>query len=278
MTSPTSANPLSADRRGFTLIELLTSIGIIAVLAGILLPVISRARVSGQRAALTAELRAISVALEAYKGDFNDYPAAAAGNLPLTGAASQYAFGSVLLARTLVANAPALAAVTPGNTNDDHYEDIYDGHDGPGFRTRPGGSGRVYGPYLPDTFRVINNQLVDRFDNPILYYPARPGPKPQINVASLYINNAAVSLFDYRYGEPKLSRDTFRYLMGDTNYDGRIDGSETAAVTDAPFVLWSAGPDGNGSTSPLIYGIDTAGSADEVARRAKKNDDVTTFR
>jgi prepilin-type N-terminal cleavage/methylation domain-containing protein len=53
-------------RAGFTLIELLVVIGIIVVLVGILVPVVGRARASGQSATCLSNLRQIHVAFHLY--------------------------------------------------------------------------------------------------------------------------------------------------------------------------------------------------------------------
>lgn len=60
---------------GFTLIELLVVISIIALLMGILLPVMGQARIQAKVVAVNAELRQIGMALEAYSFDNSDkYP------------------------------------------------------------------------------------------------------------------------------------------------------------------------------------------------------------
>jgi prepilin-type N-terminal cleavage/methylation domain-containing protein len=62
-------------KRAFTLIELLVVTAIIALLLGILLPVIGRARLQAKVLAVNAELRDIGMALEAYSFDNGDkYP------------------------------------------------------------------------------------------------------------------------------------------------------------------------------------------------------------
>ena len=59
-------------KRAFTLIELLAVIAIIALLMGILLPAMGRARLQAKVVVVNAELREIGMALEAYSFD-NDY-------------------------------------------------------------------------------------------------------------------------------------------------------------------------------------------------------------
>lgn len=62
-------------KRAFTLIELLVVIAIIALLMGILLPVMSKARLQAKIVVVNAELRDIGLALEAYSLDNDEeYP------------------------------------------------------------------------------------------------------------------------------------------------------------------------------------------------------------
>src|SRR5258706_12497100 len=60
------------DFIGFTLIELLAVIAIIAILAGLLLPGMSRAKQKGQRAVCLSNLKQIGLAFSMYLGDHAD--------------------------------------------------------------------------------------------------------------------------------------------------------------------------------------------------------------
>jgi prepilin-type N-terminal cleavage/methylation domain-containing protein len=65
---------VKAKRSGLTLVEILVVVGVIAILAGMLLPAISMVRRTAREAKQKVQFTAIDLALATFKNDHGDYP------------------------------------------------------------------------------------------------------------------------------------------------------------------------------------------------------------
>jgi hypothetical protein len=237
----------------------------------------------------------IQIALDAYRSDFQDYPRFAEPTVDQATQNNSYNGTWLDFKADRGARLLCQALISPGPAGNGYYANPgEDGADGPGFRIRrtiAGGgstgviSGKVYGPYLAaDKFKLESSmpnmqdaKILDNNGNPILYFPALPGP-PSVSLPNSFIYsmdpktyvagttvkplyNAYDNSEDTTTNKPLLSTADMQYLLGDTNNNGMIDSGDlpgAAAVTTQPYLLWTAGRDG-------MFGRDKNGKTDDVA-------------
>jgi prepilin-type N-terminal cleavage/methylation domain-containing protein len=119
-------------RKGFTVIELIVVIGVLTILIGLLLPVLTGIRHSAQVAQQKADFQTITAALENYRHDFGDYPR----NIILptwntgNGTVNTNAPDFLTLCSALLGPGPAVTQPINGTIEQG------DGADGAGFRTQ----------------------------------------------------------------------------------------------------------------------------------------------
>ena len=174
----------------FTLTELLVVIGIIAVLSSIIGVVVAKARSGATKFQLSAQLQAITLALDAYKTDFQAYPTTSLDDGTTGNADDQINLegmrGARLLCKALMGQCPASS-----NTDKTTYSSTVGSQDGkPGFgftvigrsgvttvaNTTTGElNGKTYGPYLsPDKFTVANIASMAETVNGVTYQVGDP--------------------------------------------------------------------------------------------------------
>ena len=92
----TNLSSFRPARRGFTLIELLVVIAIIAILAAMLLPVLSKVKVQAQVTKARTETQAIATAIEAYDSDYSRFPVSTNAQAAAAGMNGDFTYGGTI--------------------------------------------------------------------------------------------------------------------------------------------------------------------------------------
>jgi len=268
-------------RTGFTLVELLAALGIIALLAGLLIPAMSMVRRTAKETKQKAQFTTISLALTTFKNDYGDYPG------------SDWALGSdycgtqklteALLGWDLLGFHPKSDFRSNGRNNNGEF--IYDANNPIFFDQRRGsylelattnafrlgnisirnpGLFNNTGPLAPNTFVLCDvfgaqkvmlaNGKTARAGTPILYYRANTSAKTIREIYNALDNDALILIkqqADGRIHPLADPRNQYRYFYDDYIRDPKISARPWPYRPDS-YILISAGADGIYGTSDDI--------------------------
>ncbi|MGD0349224.1 MAG: prepilin-type N-terminal cleavage/methylation domain-containing protein [Verrucomicrobiota bacterium] len=240
-------------RAGFTIVELLTVIAIIAILAAMLLPVLSAARKRAQKVQARLEIDQIAQAILKYDSDYGRFPVS---SVVQAAATNDFTYGGTLVDAAGFVTQPVYTTPTSGvmMTNEEVIAILMD------LTNYPNGQ-----PVLANmNYQKNPQQTIYLSPKMSDYNPAvdKGQPPGGLDLNGAYRDpwgNPYIITMDLNYDEN--CRDSFFCLQnvsqqnGQTGLDGLFN-SDPGGNSDnfqyhGKVMVWSAGPDGMIDRTPL---------------------------
>jgi prepilin-type N-terminal cleavage/methylation domain-containing protein len=257
-----SAKPGSeiGNFKAFTLVEMLVVISIIAVLAGMLLPAISSAKISAQKTQVKLEINQLATAIQNYDSAYGRFPVSAA---------AQQAAGTGDFTYGAVFQAPAptgtwnLLNNTYAMSNSEVIAILMDITNFPGTTTPTINTNHQKNPQQT----IFLNAHMNGDTNAAV--KLTPGVGSDLVYRDLWGNPYVISMdlnYDEQCSDAFYSQTSVSQQNGNAGYFGLVDpdGSLNNFLYHGKVMVWSAGPDGKINPNSPASGANAGVNRDNI--------------